>query len=392
MADLCCFRQRPKIIQNLIMGDQKAIIKTILISQYPLPYSKIGSWTNMYKNYLESNHEIDYIICEAPKQRFSGLKYEIVKVTLLLKIRRRLANYYRLGFIDALQKVISQNKNDKFIIQVVDNFKITLRIDQLLREMGVRENCCIQVFHHGFAPFDQFIHTDKYLNIFEKIDEVILLTNDSYKAYKDYYLSFPSKVSVLHNGIDTQKFHLPSIETKEKLKKEFKLEDKKVFIWCAQDRPKKGLTLILNAWKKVHAIHKETVLLVVGAKREVTIDGVVFIGRIPNDELAKYYQMSDCYLFPTLCQEGFPLSLTEALNCGCYCIASKQGGVAEVLAYGKYGRLIENPNYEQEWVTAINNYLLGKEKPILITEQIYKFEDWKNGMNAIIREAKSNLY
>jgi len=365
--------------------------KVILLSQYPLPYSKIGSWTNMYKNYLEGKHHIDYIICEKPERQFPGINYKIVQNTLMMKIRRRLLRYYRIGYIDALQQILNENKNEKFVIQVVDNFKITLRIDKLLCEMNVRQNCSIQVFYHGFAPFDQFIHSDKYLNIFEKIDEVILLTNDSYKAYKDYYLSFPSKVSVLHNGIDTEKFCLPTKEVKELYRKELGLNGKNVFIWCSQDRPKKGLGMILNVWKRVHANNTNAVLLVVGAKRETTINGVVFIGRVPNDELPKYYQTADCYLFPTLCQEGFPLSLTEALNCGCYCIASNQGGVPEVLQYGKYGKLIRNPNYAKEWERAISDYLSGNEMPIRMTEQVYKFEDWRIGMNAIINEAITEL-
>jgi len=365
--------------------------KVILLSQYPLPYSKIGSWTNMYKNYLQGQHQIDYIICEKPEQQFPEIQYKIVENTLLLKIRRRLLKYFRIGFIDALEKIIDENKGEKFVIQLVDNFKIVVRINELLKQKGIRDNCIIQVFYHGFAPFDQFINTDKYLNIFEKIDDVILLTNDSYKAYKDYYLSFPSNVSVLHNGIDTEKFSLPSQDLKDTYKKEFGLTNKKVFIWCSQDRPKKGLRLILNVWKKIYKDNKDSVLLVVGAKREFLSDGVIFIGSVPNEELPKYYQMSDCYLFPTLCQEGFPLSLTEALNCGCYCIASNQGGIPEVLDYGKYGKIIKNPNYANEWETAIRDYLNGNENPICISEQMYKFDDWRAGMNEIISDAKANL-
>ena len=39
------------------------MVKVILISDISLPYAKIGSWTTLYKNYLQGKHQIDCIIC-----------------------------------------------------------------------------------------------------------------------------------------------------------------------------------------------------------------------------------------------------------------------------------------------------------------------------------------
>ena len=362
--------------------------KVILLSQFPLPYSKIGSWTTMYKNYLESDHKIDYIICEPPESRFKNVSYEIVESTFLMKVRRRILKYYRIGFIDALKKIISENNDEKFIIQLVDNFKIVPRINQMLKENGWRKNCYIQIFYHGFPPF---IVAEKYDNFHESIDELVLLTNDSYKAHKLYYSVFPCKISILYNGIDTKKFHIADTATKDKLKSDSGYAGKKVFLWCSQNRPKKGLHLIIDVWKRVYPLHSDIVLLVVGANSNTAVQGVFFTGEVPNDDLPQYYRMADCYLFPTLCHEGFPLSLTEALNCGCYCIASNYGGVPEVLQYGKYGRIIENPNYVSEWEAAINNYLSGAEQPIHLSSPIYTVEDWIANMNVIINNAKTSL-
>ena len=363
--------------------------KVILISQFPLPYAHIGSWTNMYRNYFESGqHQIDYIICEEPQNRFDNVGYEIVKNSFLTKIRRRIKNYYRINFIDALKKVIDANKGEKFIIQVVDNFSIVPHIIKMLNANGIRKDCYIQVFYHGFTPF---IDVMVYLDFYETIDELVLLTNDSYQAHKAFYGTFACKVTVLYNGVNTERFFLPDADLKKKLRLESGFDDKKIFMWCSQDRPKKGLGLLLDAWKTVHAENKDTVLIVVGAKRDVVVDGVVFVGKVPNDDLPKYYQMADCYLLPTLCHEGFSLSLAEALNCGCYCIASNQGGVPEVLQYGKLGRIVNNPNYVSEWETAMSNYLSGIEQPIHLQNQIYRFEDWGANMNAIISKAKKSI-
>lgn len=361
--------------------------KVILISQFPLPYHKIDSWPTMYKNYLKANHQIDYLVCEEPVEKFENVNYAIVKNDLYTKIKRRIYKYYRIGYIDALFKLL-ESSEEKFIIQVVDNYKIVFKINELLLKKGMRHRCYIQAFYHGFAPF---LPVNSARDFHEIIDEVVLLTHASYKAHIEFYAIFPCKISILHNGIDTKKFHLiPNLE-KQKLKNLYGYQNKKVFVWCAQDRPKKGLNLILDVWKKVYIKNNNIQLLVIGTTRDLIVDGVTFLGKIPNDKLPQYFQMADCYLFPTLCHEGFGLSLVEALNCGCYCIASKLGGVPEVLHNGKYGKLIENPNYVSEWETAINDYLSGKENPIVIEKEMYTIEDWIANMNQLITQAKISI-
>jgi glycosyltransferase involved in cell wall biosynthesis len=108
--------------------------------------------------------------------------------------------------------------------------------------------------------------------------------------------------------------------------------------------PKRGCT-IAGCLEKYLRKKQDIVLWVIRCEAKIPHYGVAFFGRIPNDELAVYFQAADCYLFPTLCHEGFGLSLIEALHCGNYTIASTLGGVPKVLQYGKVGMLIENPHF-----------------------------------------------
>lgn len=361
--------------------------QVILVSQFPLPYSKIGSWTTMYYNYLADNHQIDYIICRKPENVFDTVKYQFVSENIIDKIKRKFLKKPYLEYLKSLGLVIKPNQ--KYIIQIVDNFGIVKPLQEFLNEKGLRENCQIQFFYHGFPPFLENFHGRWF---FESIDEMILLTHDSYKVHKDCYTVLPCKFSVLHNGIDIRKFHKISSEEKSDLKKSLDLKDKKVFIWCSKDLPKKGLDFILEVWKKIYSQNKNGVLLVVGATRNLQIEGVNFLGKIPNNELPKYYQMSDCYLFPTLWHEGFGLSLIEALHSGCYCIASALGGVPEVLQYGKLGRLIENPHFQEEWEEAILEFLNQKEiTEVVIPDNLYSTHSWNSGMNKIIENAKDRF-
>ncbi|GAA3779685.1 glycosyltransferase family 4 protein [Flavobacterium ginsengiterrae] len=360
--------------------------KVILISQLSLPYPKIGSWTTLYHNYLNSSHAVNYIICPQPETLYPNVEYKTISNSLYFKIQRRYFKKRYLNYFQSLEKII--NTDEKFIIQIVDNFGIVKPLLEFLEKKGKRNKCYVQFFYHGFPPFHENFHGRWF---YESIDEMILLTNDSYLAHKNYYTVLPTRFSVLHNGIDTNKFYAISNIEKESLKAEKKLLNKKIFIWCSQDRPKKGLNILLNAWKRVYETHQDIVLWVIGCEPKNEIKGVEYLGIIPNDELPKYYQMSDCYLFTTLCHEGFGLSLIEALHCGNHCIASSIGGVSEVLQYGKLGKLIDKPHFEEEWTNAMLEFLDNSYTFANVPSDLYSSQSWNYGMNKIISDAKRRL-
>lgn len=359
--------------------------KVILLSQFPLPYSNIGSWTTMYKNYLEGEHQIDYLVCEKPDYEFTDLKYSQVSTNFLAKIGKKLTKNPYLGYLTALEKIIKTDEN--YIIQVVDNFGIIKPLNDYLISKNQRGKVYLQFFYHGFPPFFENFYGRWF---FETIDEMVLLTLDSYHAHKNYYTILPTRFSVLHNGIDTRKFFKLGTAEKAVVKEKLGVQAKIVFVWCSQDRPKKGLHLILDAWKRVYQQNQDIILWVIGCEPKQKVEGVNYLGRISNDKVAHYLQAADCYLFPTLCHEGFGLSLIEALHCGNYCIASALGGVPEVLQYGRLGKLIENPHFVKEWEEAIISFI--EKKPVkIIPKGLYSSISWNNGMKNIITKAKDSF-
>lgn len=361
--------------------------KVILMSQVPLPFSEIGSWTTLYKNYLSSNHSIDYIVCEQPERPFSSINYSIVNRNLVTKLEEKVTKNKYISYLIALRKIL-YNSDENFIIQIVDNHGIVKPLVDFLEKNNFRKKCYLQFFYHGFPPFFGNFESRFF---FESLDEMVVLTHDSYLEHKNYYTILPCKFSVLHNGIDTNKFFKISELEKQKLKLEIGYKEKKTFVWCSQDRPKKGLHIILEVWKRIYKNHQDAELIVIGTNKKPVIAGVQFLGKIPNEDLPHYFQAADVYLFPTLWHEGFGLSLIEALHCGNYCIASSIGGVPEVLQYGKLGKLIENPHFIQEWINAIEDYLNHNFNAPEVPANLYTTQSWIDGMNTIIENAKINL-
>ena len=67
---------------------------------------------------------------------------------------------------------------------------------------------------------------------------------------------------------------------------------------------------------------------------------VTYYGPVSRMEMPGFYQDLDCFVLPSR-SENFPLTVLEAMGCGLPVIASRVGGIPEVLAPGTNGLLVE---------------------------------------------------
>ncbi len=357
-------------------------IKVIVISHLPLPYHKIGSWTTMYDNYIQaSNSKIDIIICPQPERtEYSNVKYIFYRKSLIYKFKSKVLNNRFYNILDKIFQLLRSNPTQKYVIQVVDNYGLLVNLCDFILENKLKERIYIQYFFHGFKLSPELQNITKVFNV---VDELILLTHLSHESHQDTYKNLPSNVSVLHNGIDTKLFN-------KKLKKE-KENNKTIFLWCSQDRPKKGLHIILEIWNEFHIKHKNTELWIVGTQNTVTGKGIRSFGKMNNKKLPAIYSKADVYLFPTQWAEPFGLTLIEALHCGCFCIASNLGGVPEVLNYGEFGWLVDKPDDPKSWKILMEKYLIEKPKTPTIPKELYSLNNWSEELNTIICKAKQRF-
>lgn len=79
------------------------------------------------------------------------------------------------------------------------------------------------------------------------------------------------------------------------------------------------------------------------------LEGVHFLGFVPNERLHAAYQLADCFVLATLC-ESFGLPILEALASGCPAIVPNTGAGPEVA--GSAARLID-PHSEEDLTAAL---------------------------------------
>ena len=161
------------------------------------------------------------------------------------------------------------------------------------------------------------------------------------------------KVTVIPNAVDIEKFSMggtPDLELKDKLG----LAGSRLIGFIGSFYAYEGLDVLLRAVPKLVARMPDLRVLLVGggpqdaqlrqmAKDLNIADKVVFTGRVPHDQVNKYYDLLDVLVYPRLSMRltdlVTPLKPLEAMAQGRILAASDVGGHLELIADGKTGVL-----------------------------------------------------
>lgn len=89
-------------------------------------------------------------------------------------------------------------------------------------------------------------------------------------------------------------------------------------------------------------------------------EAIVFTGYLPHEKLRYLYSFVDAVVFPSVWPEPFGLVMLEAMASGTCLIASRVGGVPEVVEHGRNGVLVE-PNDRRALADAVCDTLSRPE-------------------------------
>jgi colanic acid/amylovoran biosynthesis glycosyltransferase len=79
---------------------------------------------------------------------------------------------------------------------------------------------------------------------------------------------------------------------------------------------------------------------------EFHLPAVRIKGRVDREDVSSALHSGEIFVFPSLRQEGMPLSLLEAMSSGLICIASDVRGPNDIIQHGVNGYLFEPGNSE----------------------------------------------
>lgn len=167
-----------------------------------------------------------------------------------------------------------------------------------------------------------------------------------------------SKIFVTPNAVDINNF-VPSYQRDSELEQTFNLSGKKVIAFVGTFFKYEGLSYAIEAMKIIAKTRDDIHLLLVGAGNELDNlkqqvnqanleQSVTFVGRVPFEQVSRYYSLADVMVFPResirLTELVTPLKPLESMAQFKPVIASDIGGHRELIADGKTGFLFEADN------------------------------------------------
>lgn len=206
--------------------------------------------------------------------------------------------------------------------------------------------------------FTKFLgwHTEHVLpRIIDRADKVLVTSWDYAKssALRDWIEAEPEKFVELPIGVNHLLFK-PRFRDKD-LTERYDLYDKQVVLFVgALDRPHyfKGVNILIQAIFKINDSDDFRVLIVGGGDMLDSYKSladnlglskkIIFVGRVDDQELLKYYSLADMLVLPSIDRsEAFGIVALEAMACGIPVIASDLAGVRSVVGKKETGLLVK---------------------------------------------------
>lgn len=207
----------------------------------------------------------------------------------------------------------------------------------------------------------------------EDVDLIIGCSEYVTNKIRSAFPRFSARCRTIWNGVDAKHFaprDVNGTNTDRRAKR---------VLFVGRISPEKGLHVLVDAWPSVLAHFPLAQLDIVGPEmqipREYIIDltddeevrrlaffyngvtycsqlkerirslgiekNVNFYSQLPQVDLLSCYRKGDVFVFPSICQEAFGMPLIEAMACETPVVATRGGGIPEVVVHGKTGILIE---------------------------------------------------
>ena len=361
-------------------------MKICLINNLYKPFSKGGAEAvveNTVKGLMSLKYEVILITLgeEYKIEELDGVKIYRIKpwnIFSFLDIDKKSGifrfvwwffNVFSIFSYVKIKKILKQEKPNA--IHMHNLTGIGFLIPRLIKKLNIKSILTLHDIQLAY-PLGQLIYDqeNKFINIFflrqwyEKLIKFLISSPNVVISPSKWLLDFYIQKGFFKNSNKEVLVNPVFKISGEKIKsKELK------FLYVGQIEKYKGILILLNVFKDLN--YK---LNIVGNGKDLEkakkfgSNNIFFYGKLNKKELEKIYLKSDILIFPSLTYENYPTVILEAFSFGIPVIASKIGGVPELVEHNFTGWLFE-PGNRQELKNLI---LLNKDNLNEIKENCLK--------------------
>jgi glycosyltransferase involved in cell wall biosynthesis len=190
-------------------------------------------------------------------------------------------------------------------------------------------------------------------------------------------------------GIDLEKFYPVTPIRKAELRKKYGVEDSAFIVLHVghinRNRNIELLKLLQASGNQVVMVASTSVSQDTNLLRELTTSGVRVFTEFMAD-IEEMYQLSDCYIFPTISETGcisIPLSVLEAMACNLPVITTKFGGLTDIFPTEVEGLVYcDTP---EEFVDRVGYFRENISKVKFNNQKLVEPYSWETCLNAYLR-------
>ena len=340
----------------------------------------------MLKNALEKlGHEV-YVVTA----NLESFKYSYNEKERVLKIPgiptgiydSRLTGIYP---IKAIKKIKSWNLD-------VIHSQTEFAIGTFARIFGKQYG--IPVIHTYHTMYEDYVHyitkgyftkpgikLIEYLTKFycdKTVSELIVPTKKAYDLFKDKY-KVDRNIHIIPTGIEIDRFYRENSKTQDiiNLRRKLNINDNDfIILFVGRLAEEKNVELLLEAQEDIIKKNKCAKLLIVGDGPDINkykdlaikykiADNTIFTGKVPWDDMPKYYQIAD--LFATASRsETQGLTVVEAMAAELPVVCVNDDSFKIVVIDDLNGKLFDN---KKEYIKIINNLITDRDLLLRLGKQ-----------------------
>ncbi len=248
---------------------------------------------------------------------------------------------FREGFLEVLIPLVEEFKPDLILTHHL------YLLTAIVREQFPQ--CKIYGFCHN-TDLRQMMKTDLEREFIaeavRKLDRIFVPQSAQYNGVLNVYDVDENKMTILGMGYNSDVFKVTGSKPEDGVTR---------IVFAGKIAEKKGVMSLIRSLEYLPCKQENLqIMLAGGAGNEIEYHQIrqmakhckfeiEFLGRLPQAELAKYYNMSDIFVLPSFF-EGLPLTVIEALACGDRVVMTNLPGIPQWLSENVTGADIRYVN------------------------------------------------